>query len=111
MNKPLLKYNFTASGPLPDENGVIKQGTAVRIAQLRGEVRAYDTKEAADWFLKCPEVKAIADYNNIDINSIIEGTDPAAPELMTLVMLEEGSVVAFQMKKVATTEQSVVVTT
>lgn len=97
MNQSLITYVFKASGPLCDENGVAKQGTAIRVVKYSGTVRAYNTKQAVGFFLNSPQIKAITDYNNIDITTMIDGANE--PSMMSLIMLEEGMVASFSLEK------------
>lgn len=97
MNSKLNVYNFNVSGPFPDENGKIMQGTAFRVESLKGRVSAYDTKQAVMFFLNCPQVKAIADYNKIDIEPIINGVNPNNPNMLSIVILDNGLTVSFSL--------------
>lgn len=99
MSEKLIKYTFSASGPLPDENGVIMQGTAVRIERIQGEARAYDIKHAVELFLNCPEVKAIAEYNGIEVEGIINDTSPTIPNFLSILFLDNGLAVSFSLKE------------
>lgn len=99
MSKKLLTYTFSVSGPLPDENGVIMQGTAYRVQRLNGEALAYDTKHAMEMVLSNEQVKEIADYNKINTQTVIDGTKAEEPSMVSITFLENGLAVSFSLKE------------
>lgn len=99
MNQALFKYTFSASGPLPDENGVIMQGTAYRVDGCSGELLAHDMKQATSITLNVPKIKAIADYNNIDIEPLIAQVNPNQDNVLSLIALDTGMTVSFTITK------------
>ena len=99
MTAQLLTYTFSVSGPFPDENGVINEGTAIRVAGFSGEARAYNIQEATGYVLNNPTVKALAEYNGIDIETIIGGTNPTESQMLSLSLLDNGMSVCFSVKQ------------
>lgn len=99
MTQTLFKYTFSASGPLPDENGVIMQGTAYRVDGCSGELLAHDMKQATSIALNVPLIKAIADYNKIDIEPLIAQVNPSQDNVLSLLPLDTGMTVSFSLSK------------
>jgi hypothetical protein len=106
MTSELITYTCSASGPLPDENGVIMQGTAYRVQSYSGESRAYDIKEASGYFLNAPAIKALADYNKVEVDHMLAQINPNVPTVLSMLPLENGMTFTFAISKKVTVENS-----
>lgn len=99
MEKKSVVYEFSLSAPYPDENGLSMQGTSYRIESWNGLARAYDVKEAVEYILRHEKIKKVFDYNNLNIEKIIEGINTKQETVTLMIVVEDSLTVNFNVRK------------
>lgn len=89
MENKSIVYEFSLSAPYPDENGVSMQGTAYRIESWQGKARADNVKEATGYILRHETIKKVFEYNNLQIEEIINGVKDSQAYLQSIIVLND----------------------